>query len=143
MVLTRTAKSCGSDAPIVGVKSVRRRAGDGVEKRGHRGEREVSRKSIARGMPGRSGVTVVTKLVCLFYFACEAAGALRARHSLRPLISKGRLLHAQLGRFTPRECKGVCHRHCEEPLRRSNPAFFAARWIASSRPPSLHHVRLT
>src|SRR5437773_12203836 len=89
MVLTRTAKSCGSDAPIVGVKSVRRSAGDGVKKRGHRGEREVSRKTIARGMPGRSGVTVVTMLVCLFYFACEAAGALRARHSLRPLFSLG------------------------------------------------------
>ncbi|HEX9360662.1 MAG TPA: hypothetical protein VF922_03795, partial [Bradyrhizobium sp.] len=46
--------------PIVGVKSAIRSAGDGVKKRGHRGEREVSRKTIARGMPGRSGVTVVT-----------------------------------------------------------------------------------
>jgi len=36
-------------------------------KRGHRGEREVSRKTIARGMPGRSGVTVVTTLVCFFH----------------------------------------------------------------------------
>jgi hypothetical protein len=35
-------------------------------KPGHRGEREVSRKTIARGMPGRSGVTVVTTLVCFF-----------------------------------------------------------------------------
>jgi hypothetical protein len=26
----------------------------------------------------------------LFYFACEAAGALRARHSLRPLFIEGR-----------------------------------------------------
>ena len=88
-VCLRTAKSCGSDAPIVGVKSAIRSAGDGVKKRGHRGEREVSRKTIARGMPGRSGVTVVTMLVCLFYFAYEAAGALRARHSLRPLIFRG------------------------------------------------------
>src|SRR6266404_1567263 len=54
-------KSCRSAAPIVGVKSAIRSAGDGVKKRGHRGEREVSRKTIARGMPGRSGVTVVTK----------------------------------------------------------------------------------
>jgi len=30
--------------------------------------REVSRKTIARGMPGRSGVTVVTMLVCLFFY---------------------------------------------------------------------------
>jgi len=35
-------------------------------KHGHRGEHEVSRKTIARGMPGRSGVTVVTMLVCFF-----------------------------------------------------------------------------
>src|SRR2546429_6849960 len=89
-VCLRTAKACGSDAPIVGVKSVRRSAGDGVKKRGHRGEREVSRKTIARGMPGRSGVTVVTMLVCLFYFAYEAAGASSARHSLRPLFSERR-----------------------------------------------------
>src|SRR6266566_6868559 len=67
MVLTRTAKSCGSDAAIVGVKSAIGSAGDGVKKRGHRGEREVSRKTIARGMPGRSGVTVVTMLVCFFH----------------------------------------------------------------------------
>src|SRR6266403_1480970 len=66
MVLTRTVKSCGSDAPIVGVKSAIRSAGDGVKKRGHRGEREVSRKTIARGMPGRSGVTVVTNSYACF-----------------------------------------------------------------------------
>src|SRR5258708_19579832 len=35
-------------------------------KPGHRGEREVSRKTIARGMPGETGVTVVTMLVCFF-----------------------------------------------------------------------------
>src|SRR6266403_206814 len=37
----------------------------------------------------------------------------------------------------------MCHRHCEEPLRRSNPAFFVARWIASSLPPSLDELRRT
>jgi hypothetical protein len=36
-------------------------------KHGHRGEHEVSRKTIARGMPGRSGVTVVTMLVYFFH----------------------------------------------------------------------------
>jgi len=40
-------------------------------------------------MPGVSGVTVVTTLVCCFYFAHKAAGALSARHSLRPLIFRG------------------------------------------------------
>jgi hypothetical protein len=43
----------------------------------------------------------------LFSFAREAAGASRARHSLRPLFSKGeRFMHSS-GEFTPRECKGV------------------------------------
>jgi hypothetical protein len=51
-------------------------------------------KTIARGMPDVSGVTVVTTLVCLFYFACEAAGASSARHSLRPLTG-GRELSGQ------------------------------------------------
>src|SRR5712672_1454183 len=54
-------------------------------KLGHREEREVSRKTIARGMPGETGVTVVTTLVCLFFITHEAAGASSARHSLRPL----------------------------------------------------------
>src|SRR5258706_11697944 len=84
--LMRTAKSCRSDAPMP-ASSLREEAQATVSnKPGHRGEREVSRKTIARGMPGRSGVTVVTTLVCLF-FTHEAAGALGARHSLRPLIS--------------------------------------------------------
>ena len=36
-------------------------------KHGHRGEHEVSRKTIARGMPGETGVTVVTMLVYFFH----------------------------------------------------------------------------
>src|SRR5438876_2899023 len=35
-------------------------------KPGHRGEHEGNRKTIARGMPGETGVTVVTMLVCFF-----------------------------------------------------------------------------
>ena len=67
MMLTRTAKSCGSDAPMP-ASSLREEAQATVSnKPGHRGEREVSRKTIARGMPGETGVTVVTTLVCLFF----------------------------------------------------------------------------
>src|ERR1700682_836147 len=45
-------------------------------------------------MPGESGVTVVTMLVCFIYFAREAAGALSARHSPRPLFFLGeRFMH--------------------------------------------------
>ena len=37
--------------PDAGVKLVERSASDGGNKAGHRGEREISRKTIARGRP--------------------------------------------------------------------------------------------
>src|SRR5260370_32274851 len=101
MVLTRTAKSCGSDAPIVGVKSARRSAGDGVKKRGHRGEREVSRKTVARGMPGRSGVTVVTTLV-RFLFCVRVCGCIGHPPFPAPSDFFGRMVLANLVRIAPR-----------------------------------------
>ena len=76
MALTRTAKSCGSDAPML-ASSLREEAQMTVSnKPGHRGEREVSRKTIARGMPGRSGVTVVTMLVCFVLFRTRGCGCI-------------------------------------------------------------------
>src|SRR6478735_3282855 len=52
MMLQRTAKSCGSDAPML-ASSLREEAQMTVSnKPGHRGDHEVSRKTIARGMPG-------------------------------------------------------------------------------------------
>jgi hypothetical protein len=64
---SRTAKSCRSDAPMQ-ASSLREAAQATVSnKLGHRGEREVSRKTIARGMPGRSGVTVVTNSRVFYY----------------------------------------------------------------------------
>jgi hypothetical protein len=45
-------------------------------------------KTVARGMPGDSGVTVVTMLVCFPSFAYEAAGASSVRHSLRPQVQR-------------------------------------------------------
>jgi len=87
MMLKRTAKSCGSDAPGL-ASSLREEAQATVTtKPGRRGEREVSRKTIACGNAGCSGGPVVTTLVCLLPFAREAAGALGTRHSPRPLIS--------------------------------------------------------
>src|ERR1700687_3811970 len=58
-------------------------------------------------MPGETSVTVVTMLVCSFYFACEAAGASCARHSLRPLISEGRTFIAKLARNVQRDREAV------------------------------------
>src|SRR5689334_4211403 len=68
MMLKRTAKSCRSGAPMP-ASSLREGAQATVSnKHGHREEHEVSRKTIARGMPGNSGVTVVTNsCVCFFH----------------------------------------------------------------------------
>src|SRR5258706_15033303 len=102
MALMRTAKSCRSDAPGL-ASSLREDAQATVSnKPGHRGEREVSRKTIARGMPGRSGVTMVTNS-CVCFFTHEAAGALGIRHSLRPLLSRGEWFLQKLGRIAPRD----------------------------------------
>src|SRR6476659_9064786 len=98
MMLQRTAKSCRSDAPML-ASSLREEAQMTVSnKPGHRGEHEVSRKTIARGMPVRSGVTVVTTLGCLFL------SAPRLRRIKRPAFPApsdflGREIHAQLGRI--------------------------------------------
>src|ERR1700733_6509403 len=54
-------------------------------------------KTIARGMPGVSGVTVVTN-ARVYYTPRAAAGAPGARHSLRPL-SLGRNLLTKLARM--------------------------------------------
>jgi hypothetical protein len=55
---------------------------------GHRGEHEVTVKTIARGKPDDSGVPVVTNARA-FYTTRAAAGALDTRLSLRPLLSEG------------------------------------------------------
>jgi hypothetical protein len=60
-------------------------------------------------MPGETGVTVVTMLVCFLLFTHEAAGASSARHSLRPLIEEGAMLIAKLGRVR-REIAKLCLR---------------------------------
>ena len=73
---------------------------------GHRGEHEAAVKTIARGMPGVSGVTVVTN-ACAFYTPHAAAGASSARHSLRPLISVGCDFQGKTRAMQRRERGGV------------------------------------
>jgi len=53
----RTAKSCGPDASTLAFKLAANAARDGDKKADRRGEHDISRKTIARGMPGDSGVT--------------------------------------------------------------------------------------
>ena len=54
-----------------------------------RGEHGISRKTIARGMPGLLRCTCGDYTRVLTTIAHEAAGALGTRHSLRPLLDEG------------------------------------------------------
>src|SRR6202035_3099885 len=84
----RTAKSCGPDAPTLASslrKSFRKRRWQTSPVTGESAKETV--KTTARGMPGVSGVTVVTNSR-VFYTTREAAGASSARHSLRPLLGE-------------------------------------------------------
>src|SRR5712691_6230687 len=107
MALMRTAKSCRSDAPMLASRLREEAQATVSNKPGHRGEHEVSRKTIARGMPGDFRYDRGDYARVLFYFAREAAGALGTRHSLRPLISQGERLLQNLGSTAPRECGRV------------------------------------
>ena len=81
-------------------------------------------------MPGWPGATVVTTLVWFLFFPREAAGAMGARHSPRPLWAKDRWTtrarsrRGGCGCVPPRHClrqtQSVCAR---ERQRRSNPLF--------------------
>src|SRR5258708_29598997 len=126
MMLKRTAKSCRSGAPML-ASSLREDAQATVSnKPGHRGEREVSRKTIARGMPGRSGVTVVTMLVYFFHLYArlrvhQAPGIPCALCLSRDIVLQN------LGRLAPRE-RGVAfeldRRHFEERSDEAIHSFF-------------------
>src|SRR5439155_6474523 len=77
-----------------------------------RGEHGISRKTIARGMPGLLRCTCGDYArVLTSHFAREAVGALGTRHSLRPLFLGERFLQ-KLGRLAPRD-RGVVSDECE------------------------------
>jgi hypothetical protein len=83
-------------------------------------------------MPGETGVTVVTMLVCFLSFCTRGCGRIERPAFPAPSDRGLRKFPANLGRIMPRECERLSQRHCEEPLRRSNPFFHrAVKWIAS------------
>ena len=91
----RTAKSCGPDAPMAGVKFLgsSRFLGATVTNKlwSRRGEHGISRKPLRREGRTASAEPVCS---CAFLFATFAhgtAGAARTRSSLRPSFSEGRL----------------------------------------------------
>src|SRR5260370_8968515 len=94
-------------------------------------------------MPGETGVTVVTTLVCLFFITHETAGASSARHSLRNSCAKPRrdrgAVFAVIARSEATKqstlplrlhglLRGACHRAalCADPLARDD-----GRWCCS------------
>src|SRR5450631_1429677 len=102
-MLLRTAKSCGPDAPTlasslrscVGPTGLRQNtsADDGCKQARSPGRaRRKLLKPLRAGMPGDSGVLVVTRVRSITTIAHETAGALGIRHSPRPL-SGGKYEH--------------------------------------------------
>src|SRR5207249_11389793 len=86
----RTATSCGSDAPTL-ASSLREEAQMTVaNKPGHRGEREVSRKTIARGMPGRFRCDRGDYARVLFLFCMRGCGRIKRPAFPAPSVSLGR-----------------------------------------------------
>src|SRR5207248_6811766 len=83
-------------------------------------------------MPGYSGVTVVTMLVCFFYFACEAAGALSARHSLRPLKFQTRKSTGKTRAHARRDRGGVSH--CRVVPAHAGPITTVVYWSTRHQP---------
>jgi hypothetical protein len=73
-----------------------------ANKPGHRGEHEISRKTIARGMPGVSGVTVVTN-ARVYYHTTRGCGRIGRPAFPAPSVSRGRNVQAKLGRIAPRD----------------------------------------
>jgi hypothetical protein len=104
----RTVKSCGPGSPTLESSSRQGARATVANKPGHRGEYEAAVKTIARGMPGDSGVTCM--LVCVF-FNCflhtRPRGASGARHSLRPQLGGQGILVANLGRMAWRDLESV------------------------------------
>ena len=67
---------------------------------GHRGERDISRKTIACGNAGRSGVLVVTRVRSTNTKCTRGRGC--SGHPAFPTPSKGRKINARLGRIASR-----------------------------------------
>src|ERR1700733_11334220 len=106
--VTRTAKSCGPDTPtLVSSCAGFIRAATVARKPGHRGEREISRKTIAQGRPDCLRRTCMLVCVFLHHPARETAGAARTRSSLRPLIGEDAKETANPGRNAPRDRQAV------------------------------------
>ena len=88
----RTAKSCGPDAPMLASSLAEANASRGrrwQEGPVHRGEHDISRKTIAQGRPECSPLNLYARVrICFVHIAHETAGAARTRSSLRPCVQE-------------------------------------------------------
>src|SRR6266403_4923350 len=107
MMLKRTAKSCRSDAPML-ASSLREEAQATVSnKPGHRGDHEVRRKTIARGMPGdfRCDRGDYARVLC--FYRTRGCGCIGHPAFPAPsIVRSGETVFAKLGRIAPRD-RGV------------------------------------
>jgi len=100
------------------------------------GEHGISRQPTAQGRPCvRLHLYAAVHFSLRYKRTADRGCQVGTRPSLRPLFEEGARDEAKLGRDAPRGCEGVfaievrvggrCRRpllrHCEEPLRRSNP----------------------
>src|SRR5258705_10729119 len=111
MALMRTAKSCRSDAPML-ASSLREEARATVSnKPGHRGEHEVSRKTIARGMPGdfRCDRGDYTRVFFIYTAGC---GRIERPAFPAPSVTGGREIQVKLARKPRRDREAVFAERC-------------------------------
>src|SRR6266852_2518412 len=135
---SRTAKSCGPDAPTLASSSR-----DGMSAQpgadrphipqatvakepGHRGEHEISRKTIACGNAGRSGVLVVTRVRSTNPKCTRGCGC--SGHPAFPTPSLGAKDSCTTRALRVARREAAFSRHCERS--EAIHTFCAARWIA-------------
>jgi hypothetical protein len=99
-----------------------------ARKPGLRGERVISRKAIVQGMPDCSAyLWFLTRVL----FSLHTRPPVRKTPGIPCALRFPRGMNlASLGRILPRECEGVCGRHCDR--KRSNPELLRQPWIASA-----------
>jgi hypothetical protein len=102
----RTAKACGPDLPTLGSSFARRFATRrGLSSPAPRGERAISRKPLAQGMPGMFRRTCGD---CRLLFLLQAGrGCDRCTGIPCALLTRGTMMMHHSGMFVPRECGAV------------------------------------
>src|SRR6266576_2700223 len=107
MALKRTAKSCGPDAPtlVSSWRVNRKRRWQPSMVTGESTKETV--KTIAQGMPGFSGVPVVTMLVCFILFRTRGCGCIERPAFPAPSDFRGQAFMANLARNPRRDREAV------------------------------------